>query len=252
MARRALLVLAVIAGVLLVLALSAIGLFFASYIIAVGAVVGFFFGSIFEILLVRPLYLLILTAILHKCPKCRRKKKEQQKKNKSPLDNAELMDEANYQAAEKERRKEHEAKMAERARDEEEAELLPEDSPENRNGRHDSDQGEEDVNNRSPNTTSVRKAPPPPVVLDSQDDTRGGPQPPESPFGTNVSGIPKRDTAPLFDRDEASFDRAANILSSPKGAATTGRKSEGKLNGSQLNSPVLVPAKSQSTQGPFP
>lgn len=72
-----------------------------------------------------------------------------------------------------------------------------------------------------------------------------------------MSGIPKKDTA-LFDREEPSFDRAANLLVTPKistepkrlvelnkqkiAQAQTGRRSDGK-SGSPLASPLSLPKK---------
>lgn len=75
-----------------------VGFFYASTVLAVGSVVGFFFGSAFEIFAVRPLYLLILAWIKHLMNR-KKKPKEKSKDKKNPLENAELMDEANYIAA---------------------------------------------------------------------------------------------------------------------------------------------------------
>ena len=49
--------------------------------------------------------------------------------------------------------------------------------------------------------------------------------PPESPFGANMSGIPKKLIASFErDGDEPSFDRAAHILVTPQGEKNTLRK----------------------------
>lgn len=94
----------------LVLGLCVVGFFFASTLLAVGSIVGFFFGSLFEIFAVRPLYLLIIACIKHLKNRKKKQKEEDEeneksKEKKNPLENAELMDEANYLAAQKETKK---------------------------------------------------------------------------------------------------------------------------------------------------
>ena len=74
-------------------------IFFAPTALAVGSFVTFIFGGVFEIFMIRPLYLFALAAI-KKC--CLRRKRVDYKKldsKESPLENLDLMDEANFYAA---------------------------------------------------------------------------------------------------------------------------------------------------------
>ncbi len=87
-------------GVLLVLlAAAVVGLFFSPTALAVASFAGFFFSAIFEIFLVRPLYLVAL-ALIRKCL-LRRKNVDYKKldQKESLLENTDLMDEANFWAA---------------------------------------------------------------------------------------------------------------------------------------------------------
>ncbi len=94
---RVVVYLLIVALLFLLLGLSVVGFFYASYILAVASIAGFFFGSLFEIFAVRPLYLLLLALFRKHCRKSKKPKENKQKQ--SPLDNAELMDEANYRSA---------------------------------------------------------------------------------------------------------------------------------------------------------